>query len=105
MTARILLLLIGTSLLVGCATEPKPKLIWVRPPGITMEQARQDAYACRRDAEMLPTSPIQQPRSDDPMEQWLWVEALKAERERRDNFFETCLHSKGYTQKSAPPKD
>jgi hypothetical protein len=101
MAIGILGLCLGLTVLAGCATEPQPRTQWVRPPGIPVEHARQDADACQRDAELLPRRPMPQPRRHDLREQW----RRKADQARRGSLFLTCMRVKGYTWAPAPPED
>jgi hypothetical protein len=105
MAIGMLILCLGLTVLAGCATDPQPRMRWVRPPGIPVEHARQDADACQRDAEMLPRPPMRQPwmkaRSHTPREQW----QRKADQARRGSLFLACMRAKGYTWAPAPPED
>jgi hypothetical protein len=101
MAAIGILLCLSLTVLAGCATDPSPRVRWVRPQGITMEHARQDFDACQRDAETLPRHPMPQPRSHDLREHLRW----KADQARRDRVFIACMQLKGYTWAPASLKD
>ena len=83
----VLLLVIGCGVLIGCETD----MVWVRPPGLTDEDVRRDAYECSREAQMLPYRP---PRTGDDA---LYEAMLDVE--HRKQMRNACLEARGYRQR------
>ena len=108
----ILLVLLG-----GCADT-----LWMRPRGLTVQDFQRDAYGCRRDAEMLPSTPVPaappptytgyvgqgyytatpQP---DPGQGFRELGAVLGDQARRQSLFDHCLEARGYWKATAADRE